>query len=303
MQIQVDGDDSSVSNDANTSANEATPEVAAEPAVVDDAEDIVTIGDSPPPAKDEDEDDAEVLAQLEKAPKWVKELRARDKVKTKELKEKAKQLRELEAKLQASQAPAPVAAKPVLPKKPTLEDFDYDADKFEGALLDWNDVKRKHDAAEAEARAEAEAAAKQAQDKLAAYKANGAALKVDDFAGAESVVVKALSIEQQNILLAGTDNPHLVVYALGTSPEKAKELASIRDPARFAVAIGKLEAQIKVAKRSSSAPPPERKPGSGGHSVTVDQKLERLEEEADRTGDRTKVAAYRRQLAAAQHRK
>lgn len=296
MQIQVDGDDSSVSNDANTSANEATPEVAAEPAVVDDAEDIVTIGDSPPPAKDEDEDDAEVLAQLEKAPKWVKELRARDKVKTKELKEKAKQLRELEAKLQASQAPAPVAAKPVLPKKPTLEDFDYDADKFEGALLDWNDVKRKHDAAEAEARAEAEAAAKQAQDKLAAYKANGAALKVDDFAGAESVVVKALSIEQQNILLAGTDNPHLVVYALGTSPEKAKELASIRDPARFAVAIGKLEAQIKVAKRTSSAPPPERK-AVGGSSLSDDARLEALRKKAAETNDYTEVRKYKRMLA------
>lgn len=290
MQIQVDGDDSSVSNDANTSANEATPEVAAEPAVVDDAEDIVTIGDSPPPAKEEAEDE-----EIAKAPAWVKQLRA-------ENKEKVKRIRDLEAKLQASQAPAPVA-KLVLPKKPTLEDVDYDADKFEAELLKWNDVKRKHDAVEAEARAEAEAAAKQAQDKLSAYKANSAALKVDDFAGAEDVVVKALSIEQQNILLAGTDNPHLVVYALGTSPEKAKELASIKDPARFAVAIGKLEAQIKVAKRGSSAPPPERKPGSGGHSVTVDQKLERLEEEADRTGDRTKVAAYRRELASAQRRK
>lgn len=284
MQIQVDGDDSSVSNDANTSANEAAPEAAAEPAVVDDAEDIVTIGDSPPPAKDEAEED-----EIAKAPAWVKQLRA-------ENKEKVKKIRELEAKLQASQAPAPIAAKPVLPKKPTLEDVDYDADKFEGALLDWNDIKRKHDAVEAEARAEAEAAAKQAQDKLAAYKANGAALKVDDFAGAESIVVKALSIEQQNILLAGTDNPHLVVYALGTSPEKAKELASIKDPARFAVAIGKLEAQIKVAKRTSSAPPPERK-AVGGSSLSDDARLEALRKKAAETNDYTEVRKYKRMLA------
>lgn len=283
MQIQVDGDDSSVSNDANTSANEATPEVAAEPAVVDDAEDIVTIGDSPPPAKDEAEED-----EIAKAPAWVKQLRA-------ENKEKVKKIRELEAKLQASQAPAPVA-KLVLPKKPTLEDVDYDADKFEAELLKWNDVKRKHDAVEAEARAEAETAAKQAQDKLAAYKANGAALKVDDFAGAESVVVKALSIEQQNILLAGTDNPHLVVYALGTSPEKAKELASIKDPARFAVAIGKLEAQIKVAKRTSSAPPPERK-AVGGSSLSDDARLEALRKKAAETNDYTEVRKYKRMLA------
>jgi hypothetical protein len=291
MQIQVDGDDKSVTTDANTSATEATPEVAADVAVVDEAEDIVTIGDSPPPAKEQDEED-----EIAKAPSWVKQLRA-------ENKEKVKKIRELEAKLSASQAPAPVAARPVLPKKPKLEDVDFDEEKFEASLIEWTDVKRKHDKAEAEARLEAEAAAKEAQGKLAAYKAASAALKVDDFAGAEDVVIKALSIEQQNILLAGTDNPHLVVYALGTSPEKAKELASIKDPARFAVAVGKLEAQIKVAKRSSSLPPPERKPGSSGHVATVDQKLERLEEEADRTGDRTKVAAYRRELKDAQKRK
>lgn len=291
MQIQVDGDDKSVPTDANTSATEAAPEVAADAAVVDDAEDIVTIGDSPPPAKDQDEED-----EIAKAPSWVKQLRA-------ENKEKVKKIRELEAKLQQVQAPPVVAKRPPLPKKPKLEDVDFDEDKFEASLLEWTDIKRKHDAAEAEARAEAEAAAKEAQGKLANYKAASAALKVDDFAGAEDVVVKALSIEQQNILLAGTDNPHLVVYALGTSPEKAKELASIKDPARFAVAVGKLEAQIKVAKRSSSLPPPERKPVSSGHVATVDQKLERLEEEADRTGDRTAVAAYRRQLKDAASRK
>ena len=283
MQIQVDGDENSVSNDANTSTNEAAPEAAAEPAVVDDAEDIVTIGDSPPPAKDEAEDE-----EIAKAPAWVKQLRA-------ENKEKVKRIRELEAKLQASQAPAPVA-KLVLPKKPTQDDYDFDVDRFEVALLDWHEKKRKHDAAEAEAIAEAEAAKKQAQDKLAAYKANGAALKVDDFAGAESVVVKALSIEQQNILLAGTDNPHLVVYALGTSPEKAKELASIKDPARFAVAIGKLEAQIKVAKRTSSAPPPERK-AVGGSSLSDDARLEALRKKAAETNDYTEVRKYKRMIA------
>lgn len=291
MQIQVDGEDSSVLSDANTSTNEAAPEAAADAAVVDDAEDIVTIGDSPPPAKEQDEED-----EIARAPSWVKQLRA-------ENKEKVKKIRELEAKLQQVQAPPVVAKRPPLPKKPKLEDVDFDEDKFEASLIEWTDLKRKHDAAEAEARAEAEAAAKEAQDKLANYKAASAALKVDDFAGAEDVVVKALSIEQQNILLAGTDNPHLVVYALGTSPEKAKELASIKDPARFAVAVGKLEAQIKVAKRTSSLPPPERKPGSGGHVATVDQKLERLEEEADRSGDRTAVAAYRRQLKDAASRK
>jgi len=48
---------------------------------------------------------------------------------------------------------------------------------------------------------------------------------------------------QQDIILQAAQNPALAVYALGKSKDKAKELASIKDPVKFAFALGKLENQ------------------------------------------------------------
>ena len=92
--------------------------------------------------------------------------------------------------------------------------------------------------------------------------------------------------------MQGSENPALVVYALGKNPKKAKELAAISDPVKFAFAVAKLETQLKVTPRKT-APVPERQiRGSAQLSGAVDSTLERLRAEADKTGDRTKVAAY-----------
>ena len=98
-------------------------------------------------------------------------------------------------------------------------------------------------------------------------------------------------------LAAAVAVPVLVVYALGKNPKKAKELASITDPGKFAFAVAKMEAQLKVnpAKRP---PAPERAitGSSAPISGTVGSTLERLRAEAEKTGDMTKVIRYRNQL-------
>jgi hypothetical protein len=55
---------------------------------------------------------------------------------------------------------------------------------------------------------------------------------------------------QQAILKKGAANPALMVLRTGTHPKKLQELASIKDPVKFAVAVGKLETEVKVTKRS-----------------------------------------------------
>jgi hypothetical protein len=90
----------------------------------------------------------------------------------------------------------------------------------------------------------------------------------------------------------------LVIYALGRNPKKAKELAEIKDPVKFAFAVAKLEKDMKVTNRKQ-APAPERVvTGTGRSSGAVDSQLERLREEAARTGNMTKVIAYKRQKKA-----
>ena len=242
----------------------------------DEDEVIVSIGEEAPPPDEH--------AQ---APGWVKELRKANR-------EKEKRIRELEAKLTQTSEKKPVALGP----KPKLEDYEYDADRFETALSDWFERKR-HADAEAQKVQQAEQAQQQAwQEKLAGYGKAKAELKVRDFEDAEIVAQELFNVTQQGVVLQGADNPALVIYALGKNPKKAAELAKIEDPVKFAFAVAKLEKELKVTNRKA-APPPERTvQGTGRVSGAVDSTLERLRAEAEKTGNYTKVLQYKRQKRA-----
>lgn len=262
-----------------TAAQEGESE--GEPNQDDDDEVLVSIGEESPPQSEEP-----------RAPEWVRELR-------KQNREKERRIRELEAKLQTT---TQTENKPVvLGAKPKLEDHDYDTDKFEAALSDWYERKRVTDQ-EAEKARQAEQAQLDAwQSRLDSYGKARAELKVRDFEDAESTVQELLDVTQQGIVVQGADNPALVIYALGKNPKKAKELADIKDPVKFAFTVAKLERELKVTNRKA-APPPERTvQGTGRVSGSVDSTLERLRTEAEKTGDMTKVMAYKRQLRAKQN--
>ena len=244
----------------------------------DTEEVVVSIGEEAPPPEEHTP-----------APEWVKELRKTNR-------ELQRQNRELQGRLQA----APPETKPVvIGNKPKLEDHDYDADKYEEALTSW--FERKRQAEEVNAKQEAEVMNQQKawQAKLDGYGKAKAELRVKDYEDAEAVAQEVFSITQQGVLLQGADNPALVVYALGKNPAKAKELASITDPVKFAFAVAKLEKDLKVTNRRQ-APAPERiVTGTGRSSGAVDSTLERLREDAARTGNMTKVIAYKAQKRSA----
>lgn len=240
----------------------------------DDEEVVVTIaGESPP----QDEDQAP-------APAWVQNLR-------KTHRELQKKNRELEDKLKAVVTPE---TKPVaLSTKPTLADHDYNTEDYEAALTTWYDQKRKADEQQAKVEQEAKLAADAWTNKVQSYNKSKTELKVKDFEEAEAAVQDALSATQQGIIVQGAENPALLVYALGKNPKKAKELASITDPLKYAFAIAKLETQLKVTNRK--APPPEKTVvGSGRISGGSDAVLEKLRAEAEKTGDISKVIAYKK---------
>lgn len=240
---------------------------------------VVTIGEEPPPTEDDQNH----------APEWVRELRKANR-------EDKKRIRELEEQLRAAKGDD--GHKPVtLGPKPTLETFDYDAEKYEEALASWYEQKRVVEEQKAKAKAETEAQEKEWQAKLESYGKAKASLKVKDFEDAEVNVQELLSSTQQGIILQGAENSALVIYALGKNPAKLKELAAITDPVKYAFAVSKLETQLKVTQRK--APPPERTVrGTGSMSGAVDSTLERLRTEAEKTGDYTKVVQYRKQLKA-----
>jgi len=266
IEVEVEEEETEISEIVDEVETEDTEEV------------VVSIGEEAPPPEEHTP-----------APEWVKELRKTNR-------ELQRQNRELQGRLQA----APPETKPVvIGTKPKLEDHDYDADKYEEALTSWFERKRQADEVNAKQEAEVMNQQKAWQAKLDGYGKAKAELRVKDYEDAEAVAQEVFSITQQGVLLQGADNPALVVYALGKNPAKAKELASITDPVKFAFAVAKLEKDLKVTNRRQ-APAPERiVTGTGRSSGAVDSTLERLREDAARTGNMTKVIAYKAQKRSA----
>lgn len=177
--------------------------------------------------------------------------------------------------------------------KPTLESCDYDSDQYETKIADWYESKRKADEESAKAAAKAEQEQAEQQKIYHNYNERKATLKVKDYKEAEEEVIENLAVSKQNLILKYAKKPELIVYALGKSPTKLAALDKL-DDYEFAKELGKLEGNLKVGKRKPQTQPEKTISSTGSLTGTTDRTLEKLREEAARTGDMSKVMAYKR---------
>ena len=256
--------------DAAIDEDEGEPEDKAES---EDSDEIVVSidGEEPPP-------------QEQAAPEWVRELR-------REHRELKKRNRELESRVNQSIETNPVVN---LGPKPNLEALDYDTEKYEQSLADWYERKKLVDEQQSQVRRAEEEQQQAWNAKLEGYVEAKTKLKVRDYDDAEEVAQQMFNVVQQGVVIQGAENPALVIYALGKNPKKAKELAAIDDPVKFAFAVAKLESNLKIGNRKAATQPERTVSATAPSSGAVDSTLERLREEAARTGNMDKVMAYKR---------
>ena len=186
---------------------------------------------------------------------------------------------------------------PVVPPIPQIEDFEYDTDRHSEAIK-ARDAARDAHAEWRHRQTERESKRQTAeQERARAIEQQRKSLGVSDYEARAAEVHDRMSEQQIAILVSGADNPAQLIYALGRSPSRLDQLAGETNLAKFAVMIGKMEKDIRVMKRK--APPPESRVtgATASTAVTNDSKeLAKLEAEADRSGDRSKVIAYKRSM-------
>jgi len=263
-----------VEQEEEAKAPESEAETTEQIPEVEEDEVIVTFGneETPPPE------------EKQEAPEWVKDLRKKNR-------EQAKELRQAKEKLKSLQN---TEDKPVaLGAKPTLESCDYDEELYSKEIDLWYDSKKKHDETLQKQKQEQDDQAKAWNQKLENYEEAKTKLKVKDFDEAEETVLESLSETHQGIILQGAENAALVIYAIGKNPELSAELSSIKDPVKFAFAVAKMESKLKVTSRKAPPKPEKTVISSAGSSSAVDSTLERLRTEAAKTGDHSKVIAYK----------
>ena len=211
----------------------------------------------------------------------------------KQNREQAKKIRVLEQQLAQAQ---PREQTPQLGPKPTLESCDYDADLFERKLDAWKERKIVSDRQAAEAR---DAEAKRQEyfnSKFEAYSTRKAEVigKIKDFADVEETVLDALNDTQRGVVLAHAKDPALLLYAIGKDEKRLQELAKLSDPVEFIFAVARMETQMRTQSRKPASAPETRISGSAP-SPGSETQLNKLREAAEKTGDYTKVIAYKNQ--------
>ena len=231
-------------------------------------EDVVTIGEDTPPQE-----------QQEEAPEWVKDLR-------KSHRQIQRENKELRKKLESREKQEPTKKEV---KKPTMEECEFDDTLYDQKMEEYYKAKAIKDRQEQEAN-------EVWSNVLKSYDEKKKSLKVRDYEDSESIVQDTLNETQQGIILQGAENPAIVVYALGKDEERAKKLASINDPIKFAFEVAKLETQMKVTRRRPSTQPEKIISGSEKIVGGADKQLEKLRKEAQKTGDFSKVIAYKNKI-------
>lgn len=264
-----------VDEDEDTEADETKGEDEGEVAESDDDEEeaglVVSLGDDD---EDEDEDQSPVIRSMRE-----------------KLRDQKKRIKELEANAENETADAVQ-----LGEKPTLESVDYDSDKFEAALLEWNEKKRKSDADKQVQAERQEAMQKHYDERLASYQTAKQSLGARGFEDAEDAVRETLSTAQQSIIVANAKQPAILVYALGKNPDMMKELAEQPDLASFAFRLGQIESGMKVTGMNKKPAPEKRLQGRSQAPASGSKKLEQLRSEAEKTGDYSKVTRYKKEL-------
>lgn len=214
-------------------------------------------------------------------------------------------VKELTAKVKEYEKTIPATQADELPPEPELEDFDYDTAAFKQAHSQWVRKSLDHEKRQAEAQEMAQRAEQRWQTRLSYYDEAKEKLAVQDYDDAEAVVsemftkpfpgIRADDV-RIGIIKQGAKDPAALVYALAKNPAKAKELAEIDDPVEFAWKAATLEAKMTIT-RSGSKPAPERKMGGTvpGVAGALDNTLERLRAEAEKTGDYSKVMRYKKE--------
>jgi hypothetical protein len=207
-------------------------------------------------------------------------------------KELARENAELRRNQQQQQQPAEE-----LPPKPKPADFNYDDDAYDRARDEWEEKKQRITAQRDEQQRQTEALNREWQQDLNNYQAKREALAMDDYDEAIAPVRNRMNLAQQSVIVKAAQDPAAFSVALANSETRLNELAKIQDPFKLAAAIARMEGGVKVTKRRKS-PQPDR-PARGTARIAsggkVDKTEEKLIKDADETGDRTKLIAYRKQ--------
>lgn len=125
-------------------------------------------------------------------------------------------------------------------------------------------------------------------------------LKVKDYEEMEDKAIEILGNDYVKHIIGSFDKSENILYYLGKNPKKAEALVEIlkRNPIRGVAEIARIESSIKIVPKTKTIPnPDEELEGAvpAGPSA-VERKLDKLREEAAKSGKMDKLLAFKKEL-------
>jgi hypothetical protein len=198
------------------------------------------------------------------------------------IRERDRQIRELSKRM-------PQEPEVELGPKPTLESCEYDEERFEAEVTAYHERKAKVAAKQAEAEEQRKAQQAAFAKKVEAFDAEKASLGIANFDEIEAEI--AASLPQETVAaIMHSDKPATLMAALVRSPGKMEQLSKL-NLLEAAMMIGELKAKVMVDKRKSKAAPDR---GIQGRTASGGGNLEKLRQQAERSGDYSQYLAAKR---------
>ena len=197
-------------------------------------------------------------------------------------------------------------AQKVPPARPKREDFATD-DAYDAARDDYvvQQTAAKADEVVAKRLGEGQESQQIAQRQRAAEAAYNAhyeraeSLGVSDYSEAEARAIEILGESRAGEIIAALDRSEVVMYHLGKNPAKAEHIRDLinSNPVKGTIAIGALEAQLKVQPKKKQEIEPEATVAGGSPGPSSDALDKALDAVTQATSDRERsrlMDEYRR---------
>lgn len=122
-----------------------------------------------------------------------------------------------------------------------------------------------------------------------------------DYEVTEDKALEILGTEVANHIIDNFDDSHVILYYLGKNPDEANRIANLLEsrPIMGVAEIGRLSSELKVKSRKKSSPDPDEEiSGDGSPDLSANErKLDKLREEAAKSGDMSKLMAFKRKIS------
>lgn len=125
-------------------------------------------------------------------------------------------------------------------------------------------------------------------------------LGAKDYEATEDKALEILGTDVANHIIDNFEDSHVILYYLGKNPNEATRIANLLEsrPIMGVAEMGRLSSELRIGSKTKPTPDPDEEiNGDGSPDLSANERrLDKLREEAAKTGDMSKLMAFKKKI-------